>query len=58
MARVRFVGDSASCAWLGVKFQRGEWVAEHGLGPDQLARIAGHPHFEVDAGPATPKTKG
>ncbi|HLZ84881.1 MAG TPA: hypothetical protein VKQ54_15060 [Caulobacteraceae bacterium] len=48
MARIRFVGDSATCAWLGVKFRHGEWVAEHGLGADQLARLRRHPHFEVD----------
>ena len=55
MARIRFVGDSATCAWLGVKFQQGEWIAEHGLGPDALARVVGHPHFEVEGAPA--KTK-
>ena len=24
MARIRFVGDFATCAWLGVKFQQGQ----------------------------------
>lgn len=53
MARIRFVGDSATCAWLGVTFQHGEWIAEHGLDADQLARLRRHPHFEV-ASPAQP----
>lgn len=54
MARIRFVGDSPTCAWLGVKFQHGEWLAEHGLDSDQLARLRRHPHFEVEVPVASP----
>ncbi len=57
MARIRFVGDSATCAWLGVKFQHGEWIAEHGLGPDELARVAAHRDFEIEVEGAPAKTK-
>jgi hypothetical protein len=45
--RIRFVGDSETCAWLGVNFKRGEW-ADHQLDADQLARVAEHPHFDLE----------
>ena len=47
MARIRFVGDSETCAWLGVTFVNGKWVEDHNLDAEQLARVADHPHFEV-----------
>lgn len=54
--RIRFIGDSETCAWLGANFVRNEWV-DHSLDPDQLARVVEHPHFELEgaAKPAKPK---
>jgi hypothetical protein len=57
MQRIRFVGDSATCAWLGVTFERDKWVPDHGLAPDDLDRVAKHPHFEVEGVAKTPKSK-
>lgn len=57
MARIRFVGNSQTCVWLGVTFQREQWIAGHGLNAGQLARLQRHPHFEVDGLPQPlPKT--
>lgn len=52
MARVRFLGDSVTCSWLGVDFVRGEWVEKPALDAGQLARMDAHPHFEVSQTPA------
>jgi hypothetical protein len=57
MPRIRFVGDSETCAWLGVNFERDEWVADHGLGPEEIERVTGHPHFEVESTPKPGKPK-
>ncbi|MDB5483047.1 MAG: hypothetical protein JWO83_4100 [Caulobacteraceae bacterium] len=57
MARIRFIGDSDTCAWLGVGFLRGEWVADHNLSEAQLARVIEHPHFEVEAAQKPAKRK-
>lgn len=56
MTRVRFVGDSDTCVWLGVSFVRDQWV-EHRLDAHQLVRVAEHPHFEIEAAPKPPKRK-
>jgi hypothetical protein len=48
MAKIRFIGDSVTCAWLGVSFTHGEWVIDHDLDDEQLARVALHPHFELE----------
>jgi len=55
MSRIRFVGDSPTCAWLGVNFMRGEWITHHALDAEQLSRLADHPHFEVARGSADPR---
>lgn len=55
MSRIRFVGDSPTCSWLGVHFARGEWITHHGLDAQQLGRVADHPHFEVSRASADPR---
>jgi hypothetical protein len=57
MARIRFLGDSETCTWLGVTFVKGEWVEQHNLSTDEIARVAAHPHFEAEGSPAKSKTK-
>ena len=51
--RIRFIGDSPTCAWLGVSFVKGEWT-DHRLDAEQLARVEAHPHFEIDSPDKTP----
>jgi hypothetical protein len=48
MTKIRFIGDSETCGWLGVTFERDKWIDNHGLAPDDLDRVAAHPHFEVE----------
>jgi len=48
MARIRFIGDSPGCAWLGVSFTNGQWIDDHGLDAADLARVKANATFEVD----------
>ena len=55
MARIRFIGDSPSCAWFGIGFTRGVWEDAGALTPEQLAMVEANPTFEVDAAWTPPK---
>jgi hypothetical protein len=54
MARVRFIGDSPTCVWLGIRFTRSHWVESRDVDPADLERLKAHPHFEVADADATP----